>query len=207
MEQDYFSLLSRKNNQKLAELLNFTTSEDEIYISKFSHPKRQKDTIIVRNLARLLLSDITKKPFKTWRFIVNATEARIAISKNTPPYHISFSHSPNWMAVAVSALPIGIDIEDTKKARPWKGMIDFLDLPCPNLKIENEIDFLKHWTTSEALFKFKSAAPNTDDINSYPYSPNPNTLVSMVTSSAKYPIQKNGAHLIERHSSKFETSA
>ena len=207
MKQDYFSLLCRKNAEKSAELLNFTTSDDKDYISKFNNQKRQNDTIIVRNLARLLLSDITEKPFKTWQFIVNNTEARIAISKNEPPYHVSFSHSPNWMAVAVSPMPIGIDVEETKNARSWRDMIHFLDLPSQKQKIENEIDFLKHWTYSEALFKFKSAEPHTDKINSYPYSPNPNTLLCLVTSSTDFPIQKNGAHLIERHSLKFETSA
>ena len=117
-----------------------------------------------------------------------------------PPYFVSFSHSPNWLAVAVSKLPIGIDIEETKKARPWRDMIDFLEISPPNEEIENEIDFLKYWTASEALYKFRSAALHTDDIKSYPYSPNPSTLISVVTSSTEYPTQKNGAHLIERHS-------
>ncbi len=205
MKQDYFSLLNKRNAQNSAELLNFTTVHDDIYASKFNNPDRRRDTITSRNLARLLLSSITKKPFKTWRFIVNTNQARMATTDDISTYHVSFSHSPNWLAVAVSELPIGIDIEETKKSRPWQNMIDFLDLPCPNLKIENEIDFLKYWTHSEALFKFRSAASKTAAMNSYPYCPRPDTLVSMVTSSTDYPIQKNGAHLIERHFSKIET--
>ncbi|MEH6496828.1 MAG: hypothetical protein V7740_13860 [Pseudomonas marincola] len=137
---------------------NFQSDKDREYVSRFSAPVRQRTSLIVRALARNLLEEQTGIAADNWEFHVENTGSRIAVSSTDLKLHVSFSHSPNWGAVAISEFPIGIDVEEVKPGRPWADMTAFLDMskdtPTPN----TELEFLHKWTAKEAKFKFQSAS-------------------------------------------------
>ncbi|MBH9551593.1 4'-phosphopantetheinyl transferase family protein [Inhella gelatinilytica] len=65
-------------------------------------------------------------------------------------WHLSLSHSGDWMAAAVCAMqPIGVDVEVPKPRRDWQALALHCDFePCQTAE-----DFYRQWTLVEAWFK------------------------------------------------------
>lgn len=158
LERDYFSVIKMTPAHTFKGFSPFLSETDKSYLSRFKSEKRQLSTIIVRNLARNLLSLTTGIKTENWEFEILETGARTAIAANGDQFHISFAHSPNWGAVTISNQPIGIDIEETKTGRSWQEMIHFLELPEDTPAPKSEFEFLHHWTAYEAGIKFQSAS-------------------------------------------------
>jgi len=146
---------------------DFQSDKDREYVSRFSAPARQRTSLLVRALARNLLEVQTGITAHNWEFHVEKTGSRIAVSSTDQKLHVSFSHSPNWGAVAISQTPIGIDVEEIKPGRPWANMISFLeiskDTPTPN----TELEFLTLWTAREAKFKYQCASIKEHSLHPY----------------------------------------
>lgn len=137
---------------------DFQSDKDREYVSRFSAPARQRTSLFVRALARSLLEAQTGIAGNEWEFHVENTGSRIAVSSTAQKLHVSFSHSPNWGAVAISEFPVGIDVEEIKPGRPWAEMTAFLDMSKDTPTPTTELEFLQQWTRKEAQFKFQSAS-------------------------------------------------
>jgi len=155
--QTYFSAQKIGKKIESAEFCGIFTQNDRSYISRYKTIKRRDTTMFVRDLARRLLQTKTGIQAKDWEFEIEEEGNRSAVSKFGHKLHISFSHSPNWGAVAISSSPIGIDIEETKSGRNWKKMFEFMEPSEDRTKPSTEMEFLRHWTEHEANQKYLSA--------------------------------------------------
>ncbi|OUR75884.1 hypothetical protein A9Q83_16035 [Alphaproteobacteria bacterium 46_93_T64] len=156
--QTYFSAQKIGKKIESTEFCGILTQTDQNYISRYKTVKRRDTTMFVRDLARRLLQTNTGIQSKDWEFEIEEGGNRSAVSIFGHKLHISFSHSPNWGAVAVSSFPIGIDIEETKSGRNWKKMFEFMEPSEDRTKPSTEMEFLRHWTEHEANLKFRSAS-------------------------------------------------
>ncbi len=90
----------------------------------------------------------------------------VIVDKNSAPIiksgFISIAHKDNWVIVAVSDSPVGVDIENTTINRDFIGESELLNLPKP----KNKQDFYKNFVEYEARIKFGADA---EKANSYFY--------------------------------------
>lgn len=66
------------------------------------------------------------------------------------PWHVSISHSGDWIAAAVSDDAfVGVDLQVESPRRDWRALAAFAGLqPCPDAR-----HFYRHWTLAEAWMK------------------------------------------------------
>ncbi|WP_115718774.1 4'-phosphopantetheinyl transferase family protein [Gallaecimonas mangrovi] len=76
-----------------------------------------------------------------------------------PDAKVSLSHSGQWVAAAVSRLPVGIDIEVPKPRRPIAAMAAQFGWP--------EHDFYRRWCSYEAALKTGIGDVSTADITQH----------------------------------------
>lgn len=62
--------------------------------------------------------------------------------------YISLAHSGPYVVLIVSDTPVGIDIEDSSRQRPFKEISDRLHFP-----LTDQTDFYKHFTQYESDYK------------------------------------------------------
>jgi len=68
-------------------------------------------------------------------------------------WHLSVSHTAGCLAIAVSKPVCGIDLEVLRHPDRWRGLYDWITPPDARLSTPTERDFLRAWTTKEALLK------------------------------------------------------
>jgi|GEM_PF-4188950 len=172
LSKDHIATINLSTTLKKVTHSSYISEIDREYVSRYKSPTRQNTTLVIRNLARELLFSKTGIPQRQWAFSVLENNSRIAVSNQGDTLHISFSHSPKIGAVAISQTPVGIDVEEIKKTRPWKEMIGFLNLPDNSPKIKSQIEFLHHWTAHEAQIKFESGSKKAITFHHYRLSQN-----------------------------------
>jgi 4'-phosphopantetheinyl transferase len=100
---------------------------------------------------------------------VNAAEPlsiRLGIAENQKPFaidypmlHFNLSHSYDWLALAVSRHPVGIDIEKLRPVPDWRNLADglFANLAVEEIAAQPETEqaaaFLRQFTAREAYLK------------------------------------------------------
>ena len=171
-----FYLLSQTEALEKLEFLNFCSSLDSKYIARFLKAERKRRTIIVRNMARYLVAEKTKTSWRDWEICVDPSQTRKLIYGEGEEYFVSFSHSPNWYAVAVAKFSVGIDIEEVKIGRPWMQMVDFLTLDEVDQKPKTQLEFLNVWTQHEASIKATGADVKRMPLSIQHTSPDANTI-------------------------------
>ena len=84
----------------------------------------------------------------------------VVVDKNSKPTikngFISITHKDNIVIVAVSQMPVGIDIENATIERDFIGESELLNLPKP----KDKYDFYKNFVEYEARFKFGNGSAN-----------------------------------------------
>ena len=71
--------------------------------------------------------------------------------KDYPNFHFNISHSAGYLAVAVSKLPVGVDVEEIRAVNPDISRSFFTEDERNYTK--NSADLLYVWTRKEALLK------------------------------------------------------
>lgn len=124
--------------------------------------------IVIKNISNIkdikdyeysLLRNILKKEY-------NIDNYNIIYNKNGKPYlenidniYFNISHSNEYLVIATSNKPVGVDIE---KIRNYNLKINEI----LNIKPKNNEEFFKYWTKKEALIKLKGLAlKNINDLD------------------------------------------
>jgi len=126
-------------------------------VARFKFESLQQTAVISRGSLRIILGKFLTIPPETIQFIYNAQD-KPALS---PPaeYQFNVAHSGHFVLIAVSKLPVGVDIEQIKLEREY-GMIAqryfsewetavFQNLPT----IDQPQAFYNCWTRKEAYLK------------------------------------------------------
>lgn len=109
----------------------------------FLRPERQQRFWAGRWLLRQLLQHARGGQ-------TSLTVDEIGRAHDPQEWHLSLSHSGDWIAAAACATqPIGVDVEVPKPRRDWQALALHCDFePCATAT-----DFYRQWTLVEAWFK------------------------------------------------------
>lgn len=79
-------------------------------------------------------------------------------------WHFNISHSQSYIIVALSALPVGVDVEDVSRCfKIWRRAENFLNAYVKDcvLKGKTELEsatiFAEHWSATESYIKLKGS--------------------------------------------------
>lgn len=134
----------------------YLNSERKKYINSFLHVEDTLRSLAGEWLTRFVL---------TGKLHLNLFEIKIDYGKNGKPYfnsasglHFNISHSEDWSVCAVSALPVGIDIEmkkniDINFAKDYFTEIEFETMKSFTDKSEQLDYFYTIWTVKESYLK------------------------------------------------------
>ena len=118
-------------------------------------PRRQRQFLAARWLARLLLSHATGAPASSWT--LDAGEAAPPSVRGPHPMHVSIAHSGEWVACACAAVPVGIDIEQVRAGRDVHGLATLSCTPSEQRLLDGAPDavalFHELWTVKESWLK------------------------------------------------------
>ena len=131
---------------------NFDLNQIENFKKQINEPNiKSKERIIGHYFIKKELSKQLKKPISEIEFKYNA--------HNKPyidnAFYFNISHSGKYIILAISNLPIGVDIESFKKINP--KLINRIATKEDIESFDNrnyDLEFLKLWTLKEAYFKF-----------------------------------------------------
>ncbi len=143
---------------------------------QFQHPKRQQAYLAGRALARQLLSLWPGMHSPSLR--VDA-QGRSSI-EGRPDLYLSISHSGGWVACAVADVPLGLDIEDTRRERDFWALAQAVHSPAQGQAIERASStaeqarlFYQWWTLKEARFKRQGQGLDLAQMPKLDYAPSP----------------------------------
>jgi phosphopantetheinyl transferase len=82
--------------------------------------------------------------------------ARLVLPNRLMPHawYYSISHTSEWISVAISPMPIGIDIECTNRSFNWQGVARRKNWPVDHAYLT-----LRRWTQAEAHYKSHVSHP------------------------------------------------
>ena len=137
-------------------LHGFIDQDEHARLKAMPHPSKQKQSMSVRSLLACALRELYGDHcVAVWQLGRNC--GRPVLTGAKPPF-ISLSHSNEWVACAISEVPVGLDIEHCKprdydalakqicSVSEWRT---FQSLPHEQRKFW----FYRLWTAKEALFK------------------------------------------------------
>ena len=134
--------------KNITDMENKLSKSDMLQYKKFSNETRR---------LQYLLSRTTAADFCGENIIVGSN-GKPTIKSG----FISIAHKDNWVVVAISNTPVGIDIENTDINRDFVGESELLGLP----KTNDKQTFYKNFVKYEAKFKF---GENADQAHMYFY--------------------------------------
>jgi len=122
--------------KNITELESKLSKSDMLRYKKFSNKTRRLQYLLSRAM------------------VIDACGESIIVGSNGKPTiksgFISIAHKDNWVVVAISNTPVGIDIENTDINRDFVGESELLGLP----KTNDKQTFYKNFVKYEAEFKF-----------------------------------------------------
>ena len=153
--------------KNVPELESKLSDSDMVQYSKFSNKIRRLQYL----LSRVMVMDVFGENIKV------DSDGRPTIKSG----FISIAHKDNWVVVAVSKTPVGIDIENTDIKRDFAGDSELLKLP----KTNDKQTFYKNFVQYEAEFKFGKIS---DQTHMYFYTKD-NYLIGVCSNEAQSDIQ------------------
>lgn len=122
-----------------------------VLLEPFSKQPGQSSLPVVTNLLRRLF------PQETWNLYKADTGQPLHLSGQ---WQLSVSHSGGFLAVAVSKLRCGIDLEVLRHPHRWRQLYTWITPSDEQISAPTETDFLRAWTIKEALLKLQGLGLN-----------------------------------------------
>ena len=135
--------------EKIADRYFDVISVDEVEkSSRFVQEEDMKRYIIGKFYLRIILSKIV---------LIKPSAIVFSYTKNRKPYllehEFNISHSGNFVVIAISPLPVGIDIEFIKEDFEYHSILNDCFTPLELSQINTVVDFYTFWTRKEAILK------------------------------------------------------
>ncbi|MEG2070257.1 MAG: 4'-phosphopantetheinyl transferase superfamily protein [Bacteroidales bacterium] len=134
--------------------------QDILYIKKMKLEKRRKEMLACRQALLYLLKEMNLEIDLPLKITYSETGA-----PRMDRYHLSFSHSKEYVAVAISTeQPIGIDIEimGSKIEKLYPRFMNKQEISEANIACAEELHY--YWSTKEAMIKLHGEG-NMDFLN------------------------------------------
>jgi 4'-phosphopantetheinyl transferase len=145
-------------------------SESELSrLALMQRPLRRQEFVACRYALRCLLATATGAPVEDWRLDASEGSApRLSAqhhgARASAATHLTLSHSGSYLACAVAAQPVGVDMEVVQSVRyPRRDALALASLACSERETQQlrAIDcersrqhmFVQWWSLKEAYFK------------------------------------------------------
>ena len=134
---------------KFSELL----TEDEIARSKsYLDEKDRQRFILSRGMLRSILAKYLSEPAENIRFAKDENNKPFIRIKTTE-VHYNIAHAGDWVLIAVSGSPVGIDVEQIRDDLDYGEILPLCFNGDEAASIHSQKQFYKLWTRKEALVK------------------------------------------------------
>jgi 4'-phosphopantetheinyl transferase len=135
-------------------------------LSTMTAPRRRAQFITGHWLARQCLAARAGGRWQDYTLSApedGAPQVLAAPASAGDPEYFSLSHSGDWLACAVSPLPVGVDVECSDRARDFQALNDWMHEPAalrdaPGGPQELQAWFYAQWTLKEAWLKQATSA-------------------------------------------------
>ena len=121
----------------------------------------------------MLIGEILRKSAIKKTFDIDFEKQRVALTEHKKPYlmdypeaHFNISHSGEYVALAVSDKPVGVDIQKNKEYNydVAKRVCNEKELKDLEDCIDKASEFIKLWTQKEAVLKMNGCGIANGDI-------------------------------------------
>ena len=140
----------------IAKLLSFVSSEKQQRVQNIKFPINRKLTLYSEMLVRVLVCNMFEVKNNQLSFITNEYgKPQLA---GFPNFHFNISHTRNAMVVAIGEKPVGVDVEQVKKADLNIAPRFFTEQENTFIldKVSNQDKrFYEIWTIKEAYIKYR----------------------------------------------------
>lgn len=141
----------------LSDLQKLLDLQETEKTQRYHQEKDRQSRIISRAVLRILLGRYLATGPKEIRFQLNYNKKLLLQNISAKNLHFNVSHSGDWILIAVSINPIGVDAEQINASFTYQNLLDF----SFSLEEKNYIQsaanshqsFYKLWTRKEALLK------------------------------------------------------
>jgi 4'-phosphopantetheinyl transferase len=129
-------------------------------LERIGTPRRRHEFIAGRWLARELLATVHGTAPAAWSLSAEpSAPPRVQHPGLVVPVHVALSHSGPWVACAVAAQPVGLDIEAPSRSRDVESLAELVCTPAERLRLQalepaqRPPAFYRLWTLKEAWLK------------------------------------------------------
>lgn len=143
--------------REFIELLNFVDDDKKHRIKRIRNRRDSEMCLMGDLLTRMVL----EKDFNISRgdiSFIRGEKGKPEIQNNSKGIHFNYSHSEEWLILAVGTCEVGIDIEKNRKIDLKIADRFFTEDECYYIKenqgTDSEIKFFRVWTLKESFFKW-----------------------------------------------------
>jgi len=147
--------------------MDWLGEEERARLSAMTAPRRRAQFIAGRWLARQCLAARAGGNWRDYALSAPDDGAPQVLAAPVPDHgFFSLSHSGDWLACAVSPLPVGVDVECSDRTRDFQALNEWMHEPAdlqaaPGNPSEQQAWFYAQWTLKEAWLKHAtSLAPS-----------------------------------------------
>lgn len=141
----------------LSDLQKLLDLQETEKTQRYHQEKDRQSRIISRAVLRILLGRYLATGPKEIRFQLDYNKKLLLQNISAKNLHFNVSHSGDWILIAFSINPIGVDVEQINTSFTYQNLLDFsFSLEEKNYLesgINQHKNFYKLWTRKEALLK------------------------------------------------------
>lgn len=146
-----------RQTERLWELLD---ANERARATKLVHDRDRQEFVLAHAALRALLGRYQNVPPSSIRFSIDKNgKPGLLASEADAPLQFSLSHSGNWALVAVSTMPVGVDIERIRPVANLPRMIERICTQAERQQLQRcmpdrqRAEFFRIWTAKEAALK------------------------------------------------------
>lgn len=141
----------------LSDLQKLLDLQETEKTQRYHQEKDRQSRIISRAVLRILLGRYLAAEPKEIRFQLDHNKKLLLQNTSSKNLHFNVSHSGDWILIAISTNPIGVDTEQINTSFTYQNLLDFgFSLEEKNYiqsAANSHQSFYKLWTRKEALLK------------------------------------------------------
>lgn len=160
--------ISNVTEAELNNAVAFLSVSEKERLSNMISIKRQREFIVGHYLLRRLLCLRFNRPIEQIKIQAMQSGALMPLDESLG--YVSLSHSFDFVAIALSSGPVGLDMEKMRSKNNFNEILEQIDAVKPAGELMKQgcslqESFFKLWTKREALYKLNSLAPITNKEN------------------------------------------
>lgn len=157
--------ISKVSDAQLEKATAFLSTSEKERLSNMISVKRQREFVAGHYLLRRLLSQSFGTPIE--QIEIKSLQSGALVTADNNLGYVSLSHSFNYVAIALSSCPVGLDMEKMRAKDNFNEILEQIDAVKSAGELMKEgyslqETFFRLWTKREAVYKLNSVLPFED---------------------------------------------